>query len=40
MTEKERDILFVERNSWEWFLNKFTGAEMTIKRIEDYINKL
>lgn len=40
MTEKERDILFVERHSWEWLLNKFTGAEMTIKRIEEFTSKL
>lgn len=40
MTEKERDILFVERHSWEWLLNKFTGAELTIKRIEEFTSKL
>jgi len=34
ISELERRTLFVERNCWQWFLNIFPQAKLTLKNID------
>jgi len=40
LTERGRDALFVERDAWAWFLDKFLMAKETIKNTQKAIEKL
>lgn len=40
MTEKERDLLFMERDCWEYLKQTFDGAEVGLALINKYLEKL